>query len=622
VTPPPDRPGPDQALRRLIGQGGGEVLVLHDASTAEVATALADQGVIATEVATEVPAPTRRWSMVLLTVADVASLRRAVPLLPDLGRTRTVACWLAEADGPLNVATRAEWPPLASTSARALPAGSALTSFRFSRPAPANAVLAELARAGGTSRRGNPSGLVMATAVATPRAFAPADTALRVLVDAAEAADPIAAVPPDVVVTDGPLDALPLQPVLGRPPLAVAEVDLGPPPLDEGVLNPGGFLRDTTDGPVELGHDGSGLALRGADLAIELDPARGTTAAVVRALRARRGVRVQWSPVSASETARVVAGLAIAGVPVVSGAVPPPAADLLGPALTQLLSAEVDLDLPLPREEHSVLLRRAALTTHSTLAWLHRLSRSAGSVAGLLPQVSVVLATRRPQQLEFALRQVGRQRGVDAELVLVCHGFTVDEGLVRSRLPGTPVVVVEMSESVPFGDVLNAGVRAAGHDLLVKMDDDDWYGPDFLSDLLWARHYSGADLVGMTPDFLYLEELDTTLRRSDDSERPAKFVAGGTMLLERSFLTAVGGFRPVTRFVDAQLLAATHAVGGTVYRTHGLGYAYRRSRKGHTWDPGLDYFLDPGRVTDRWPGFSPSRLLTYDAADAPKGNPS
>ncbi|RHW27858.1 glycosyltransferase [Nocardioides immobilis] len=595
--------------------------MLHDASTAGVATALAGEGVIAAEVATEVPAPTRRWSTVLLTVADVASLRRAVPLLPGLGRTRTVACWLAEAEGPLLAAVRAEWPPLASTSARALPTGSALTSFRFSRPVAAKAVLDELARAGGTRRRGNPSGLVMATAAATPRAFAPADTALLVSVDATEVADPTLAVPPDVVVTDRPLEALPLQPVIGRRPLVVAEVDLGPPPLDEGVLNPAGFLRDTVGGPVDLGHDGTGLTLRGADLAIDLDAARGTTAAVVRALRARRGVRVRWSPVVAPETARVVAGLAIAGVPLVGDAVPPAAADLLGPALTQLLSLDVDLDLPLPREEHSVRLRRAALATHSTLAWLHRISRSAGSAAGLLPQVSVVLATKRPQQLDFALRQVARQRGVDAELVLVCHGFTVDEGLVRSRLPGKSVVVVEVPESLPFGDVLNAGVRAAGHDLLVKMDDDDWYGPDFLSDLLWARHYSGADLVGMTPDFVYLEELDTTLRRHDDSERPAKFVAGGTMLLERSFLTAVGGFRPVTRFVDAQLLAATHAVGGTVYRTHGLGYTYRRSRQGHTWDPGLDYFLDPSRVTDRWPGFSPSRLLTYDPADAPKGGP-
>ena len=330
-------------------------------------------------------------------------------------------------------------------------------------------------------------------------------------------------------------------------------------------------------------------------------------------------MRVGWSPATAPETARVVAGLAMAGVPLVGEPAPTAAAHLLGPALTQLLSAEVDLDLPLPREEHSVELRRAALTAHSTLSWQHRLSRSAGSGAELLPEVSVVLATRRPHQLDFALRQVDRQRGVDAELVLVCHGFSVDEELVRRRLRGKPFAVVEAPESLPFGDVLNAGVRAAGRDLLVKMDDDDWYGPDFLSDLLWARHYSGADLVGMTPDFVYLEELDTTLRRRDDSERAAKFVAGGTMLLERGFLAALGGFRPVTRFVDAQLLAATHAAGGVVYRTHGLGYTYRRSRQGHTWDPGLDYFLDPDRVTDRWPGFRPSRLLSYDAADVPAG---
>ena len=52
--------------------------------------------------------------------------------------------------------------------------------------------------------------------------------------------------------------------------------------------------------------------------------------------------------------------------------------------------------------------------------------------------------------------------------------------------------------------------------------------------------------------------------------------------------------------------------GGSVYRTHGLGYLFRRDRTGHTWQTELDYFLDPERLRARWDGLRPSRLLELD----------
>jgi hypothetical protein len=125
-----------------------------------------------------------------------------------------------------------------------------------------------------------------------------------------------------------------------------------------------------------------------------------------------------------------------------------------------------------------------------------------------------------------------------------------------------------MAADAIFGDVLNAGLAAAGGELVVKMDDDDWYGPDFLLDLLLARHYSGAEVVGTTAEFVYLTASNRTVRRNKPTEVAARSVAGGTMLLGRDHLRSLGGFRRVRRFVDASLLSAVHATGGTVYRAH------------------------------------------------------
>ena len=140
--------------------------------------------------------------------------------------------------------------------------------------------------------------------------------------------------------------------------------------------------------------------------------------------------------------------------------------------------------------------------------------------------------------------------------MLAPHGFTPDEARVRDRSARTSGCARPQPESTIFGDVLDAAARAADGDVILKMDDDDWYSPDAIADLLRARAYSGAELVGMPAEFHYLEERDLTVRRGHPTELYATFVAGGTMMVDRSMLREVGGFRPVRKYVDAQLLAA------------------------------------------------------------------
>ncbi|MCB0895240.1 MAG: hypothetical protein KDB43_07665 [Nocardioidaceae bacterium] len=326
------------------------------------------------------------------------------------------------------------------------------------------------------------------------------------------------------------------------------------PGLDLRVLNPIGFRADWGRGVVDL-------------------PDGPPTGEMVAALRDAQGVRVPAGAAPAT-----VAGLAMAGVP------------LVGEGF-----AAVDLDDPLAREEHSLLLRRAAIDEHGSVDWQR--------------PVSVLLATRRPEQLDFALRQVARQRGVSSlQLVLAPHGFDVDPARVRDTV-GTDVRVVPASADTLFGDVLQAAARAADGDVLLKMDDDDWYAPDVVADLLRARAYSGAEVTGMPAEFHYLAPRDLTVKRGHPTEMYARFVAGGTLLVDRSVLREVGGFRSVRKYVDAQLLAAVTAAGGAIYRTHGLGYVLRRNESGHTWQVDMDYLLDPSRVQRTWDGFTPSRLM-------------
>ncbi len=342
-------------------------------------------------------------------------------------------------------------------------------------------------------------------------------------------------------------------------------------PFDERVFNPIGF-EAVVDGPlVELATLGG----------------QPPTEALVRSLRSSAGVVGRGEPA-------LVAALSMAGVPVVEP------------------DSEVDLSDPVAREEHSVLQRRAAHAAYSTAAWRRRAAERAGVRVAAEPSVSVVLATRRPEMLGVRAAAGtppgGRRRtagAVPARLRAPTSTCSASTGPSESWSGPRTSPCCSATCSTPAS-------RRADGDLVLKMDDDDWYGSDFVADLLLARAYSGAEMVGTPAEFHYLVEKDVTVRRGHKAELYAPFIAGGTMLVERGLLREVGGFRSVRRYVDAQLIAAVQRAGAATYRTHGLGYLLRRNASGHTWQVDDDYLLDPTRVAEIRPGFAPSRLLDVD----------
>jgi len=585
---------------------------------------------------------------VLLVVRDRLELRRSVGACHGVRSSTRLGCVLLDGGPPPMTAGRPGWPAIASVTADASP-----VSFLFVELAAAvdlGAFVADLARRATPRHLMSPGWPVLAFERASPHLWTPGDP-MSVIGSSHQINDVAGDYPADVVVTDtattSPRRTGVDHHVLG--PLSDG-VRLSPPPswadyhrqgaessdrqlaaqrglalggVDAQVLNPRGFQRRATD-PVstltEVVPSPGVCRLETAAGPVVVDTRTGLGDRDVPRLRGLLGVHLPWrgahGPV---EYCRLVASLAMTGVPLTCLPVPTWARALLHPALLAVLEEAPDLDDPMSREVHSIRARRAAYQHHSAAAWRRTVADLTGAVSATPPRVSVLLPTRRPEQLAFALRQVARQRGVQLELVLATHGHDADERLVTDLSESTPVRVTCLSGPADeaFGSLLNRAAERAGGDLLLKMDDDDWYGPDFVTDLLMARDYSGADLTGTPPEFTYVEPLGVTVHRRNLTEAFRPVVAGGTMLFSRDCFTAVGGFRGTRRYVDASLLQALSSAGASVYRTHGHGYVLRRGRVGHTWDPGLGYFVSRSRTSQQWRGFQPSVLLEAEERDVP-----
>jgi hypothetical protein len=557
-------------------------------------------------------------------------LRRAASVSGILPSTRHVVIAVAEPPGPLGrfavipdqrFAERVDlrrdptggWA-VAVTASGVVPAGDVLARAVLGTAMNRSPTIPRVALSGAGAahwRPGDPSA-VPTTAqgpLADPGRLIPADLVLRTV-----RRDPPAWDDPRAKVIDRPQAELVSWSTLGGPGsltdarelvTALARTD-SVPPVDERSVNPAGFVGTPTQGGGRLAQAGGHWSVSGPGMApVEIHPSGAITDADVARLRQLRSVTIEWGrhtgPIAA---VRSVAGMAAAGVPVHTSQVPRWAA-ALGSELIDLMTTVTlaDLDDDLRREEHSIRLRRAAMRHHSTLTRWRELAVTAGLPAPAPPRVSVLLCTRRPGQIDFALGQIARQRHVDLEVVLTLHGVPAAHPDVCAAIAGfdRPLTVLEVPSSVVFGEALNRAVRAASGQYVAKWDDDDWYGPDFLADLSMAAHYSGADLVGCYGHLAYLEQINLTIYRPDaGSEQAGRHIAGATLFMGRDDLLRLGGFRPLQRYVDTALQRSVIASGGLVYRTHGLGFMFRRRSAGHTWELPITRFLRSS--TRQWRG--------------------
>lgn len=357
--------------------------------------------------------------------------------------------------------------------------------------------------------------------------------------------------------------------------------------FDLSLVNPTGFGAFAPDrGLARLAHDG--LEWKVTDEFTEprtIDTAAGVQPADLTEFRRYTALQIDWASHTGDEAIlRFLAALASAGVPLFSfGPVPTWAAplgdDLLGHF--ERIQAE-DLTDPLQRELYSIRQRRSALAART---------RESNRT---LPSVTAMICTCRPEYVESALETVRRQRYPNVETVLLLHGVSRKEPTIREALAKAtnPVTVREVPEDTVFGDALNQGVKAASGDYVTKIDDDDWYGPNHIGDLMNAAWYSGAAIVGGFTEFVHLDELDTTIYRSaGGGEKYSTFVAGGTITASRETMRELGGFPSLPRAIDVGLFERAREAEAPIYRGHGMEYLFSRRSEGHTWDVGVAYFL-------------------------------
>ncbi|WP_051712332.1 glycosyltransferase [Spirillospora albida] len=301
---------------------------------------------------------------------------------------------------------------------------------------------------------------------------------------------------------------------------------------------------------------------------------------------------------------RLAVEAAAAGVPVVHAGEPPTA---FGPAVDDRQNASrllrALLAAPELRDRQAHLALREV---HSAHTYRHRVDSlidhlGLGAAAPRRPAVSLILPTCRAEQIAPAIAQVARQVWRPLQLVLVLHGLDADPVEVEKQALAAgidDVAVLTADPSVSLGGCLNRAIDAADGDRIGKIDDDELYGPHYVSDLVPAFDYTEAGVVGKLAHYAHLGSMNATLLRYPDLEhRYVDVLRGGALLADGDLMRAYR-FADLGRGEDTDLFRRLREDGVRVYAADRFSFITIRHADAarHTWRPSDLELLADSRV--------------------------
>ncbi|WP_157073141.1 glycosyltransferase family A protein, partial [Kribbia dieselivorans] len=279
------------------------------------------------------------------------------------------------------------------------------------------------------------------------------------------------------------------------------------------------------------------------------------------------------------------------------------AADLLAPGLRRFASVassdeELRLDVAARLWQDEVVDRealaigRAARSLHG---WANR-TRTIEDDLRLRPRgvwrdVSVIVPTNRLHELdnvaENVARQVENEYG-NVQLVLVLHGLDVDEADLRARYRDAGVdhlEIVRADPSITLGACMNLGIDASDGRYIAKVDDDNYYGKHYLTDLVDSFSHSGAGIVGKWCHYVWLRSSNAVILRFPNSEHKfERLVQGGSIILDGDVARDLR-FGDLPRAVDTDILTRAKQAGVSIYSADRFNFVSIRGadRHAHTW---------------------------------------
>ena len=223
-----------------------------------------------------------------------------------------------------------------------------------------------------------------------------------------------------------------------------------------------------------------------------------------------------------------------------------------------------------------------------------------GESVSFSPTISVICSSNRPNNIEHLLSQYSRQINVNRELILITHGYELDDSererlLKAYKIAANEAIIDSVPQNETLGACLNKAVSYARGQYIAKFDDDDIYLPHYLEDMRNTAIFSGADLIGKQACYAYIEQYDALVLRNPESEHLwGNFVAGPTLFGPLATFKKTP-FQPRNTGEDTTFINTVKRRGGSIYCSDRFNFIQVRGSD-HTWRISDEDFIAQGQV--------------------------
>ncbi|NLK44056.1 MAG: glycosyltransferase [Tissierellia bacterium] len=208
--------------------------------------------------------------------------------------------------------------------------------------------------------------------------------------------------------------------------------------------------------------------------------------------------------------------------------------------------------------------------------------------------VSVITCTKRPHSLKNIVDNYASQTYPVKELIIVINNDAIDLDLWKEVVKKyKDIKIYKLSEKKSLGECLNFAIDIASYPYISKFDDDDYYGPSYLIDIMNGFKYTSAGVVGKNTIYAYLERNNSLVIRYPDKEHQyVTFIAGSTLTAKKEIFKTMK-FPHISRGEDTQFLIECKNKGIKVYSIDRFNHVITRRSdiSSHSWQISEDHFM-------------------------------